>query len=151
MTHIRPNPEARFETLAFIDTFAPDDVDAALALLKTTSWASGLTKDQIKAAFANSYAVGARRAGDGRLVGLARAVTDRATFAYLTDLIVAPEMRKAGLGGALIRRLLSADRVRSVQHIALLASKPSIEALAADLGFRKTDWQSAWMERLAAS
>jgi len=44
---------------------------------------------------------------DGHLVGLARVVSDGATIAYLQDVLVHPDHRRAGIGAALVRAALT--------------------------------------------
>lgn len=79
-------------------------VDAALALLKTTYWADALTRATLLQAMENSLCFGLLRRDV--LVGFARVVTDRATFAYLTDVVVAGELRGQGLGRWLMQCIL---------------------------------------------
>ncbi|MEO1370420.1 MAG: GNAT family N-acetyltransferase [Acidobacteriota bacterium] len=67
----------------------------------------------------------------------------------MADLYVAEEEQSRGLASRLIAEALVDERLREVGHLTLLASKPSIEAAASAMGFAKTSWQSAWMERLA--
>jgi ribosomal protein S18 acetylase RimI-like enzyme len=48
--------------------------------------------------------VTARRADDGRLVGVSRAITDRSYCTYLSDLAVDESFQRRGIGKELIRR-----------------------------------------------
>jgi GNAT superfamily N-acetyltransferase len=48
---------------------------------------------------------------DGRLVGYARVVTDRATFAWVCDVFVTPSARGAGVGTLLAETIV--DTVRT--------------------------------------
>lgn len=97
-----------FEACRGADTLTTDrariPVDEALALLKTTYWAGSLTRDTLACAMENSlcFAILRRHA----LVGFARVVTDRATFAYLTDVVVADGLRGQGLGRWLMQAIL---------------------------------------------
>lgn len=80
------------------------DVDAALDLLRTTFWGHTLDRETLTRAIANSLCFGLY---DGtRLVGFGRVVTDRATYAYWTDVVTAPEYRGRGLGHWLCQCML---------------------------------------------
>jgi ribosomal protein S18 acetylase RimI-like enzyme len=78
--------------------------DSVLALYRAQGWWPDRTAGQIAAVLASGPAVGAWR-GD-ELVGFARAVTDRFLRAYIEDVIVAPELRHAGVGQAVMDRLM---------------------------------------------
>lgn len=76
------------------------DPDAVLALLHTTFWAQGMTRDVLARAIANSVSFGLF--DHSLLVGFGRAVTDLATYAYWTDVVIAPSHRGRRLGGELV-------------------------------------------------
>lgn len=80
------------------------DVDAALALLRQTYWAKEMPRETLAKAIAHSLCFALLR--DGTLAGLARVVTDRATFAYLTDVVVEPSLRGQGLAHRLMEEIL---------------------------------------------
>lgn len=72
------------------------DLDVVRALLRTTYWADQRTPAQIEKSVQHSLCFSLFH-GE-RQVGFARAVTDYATFAWICDVIVAPEHRGRGLG-----------------------------------------------------
>lgn len=78
------------------------DVDAIHAVLKETYWSPGIGRDVVARACANSMCAIARD-DSGKLVGFARLVTDKATFAWLCDVIVLPGKQGRGLGRALVK------------------------------------------------
>jgi GNAT superfamily N-acetyltransferase len=85
-----------------IDT-APErlDVDAVHDFLANHSyWAKGIGRDMVARALAGSLAFGLYEGP--RQIGLARVVTDRATFAYLVDVYVLEAWRGRGLGRWLV-------------------------------------------------
>lgn len=50
--------------------------------------------------------VGAYRRDTGEQLGFARAVSDGVAFAYLADVVVAPQRQRAGIGTALLARMI---------------------------------------------
>ena len=79
------------------------DVAAAHAYLARSYWSPNIPLATVERAIANSLCVAVRHAGEQ--VGLARVVTDRATFAYLADVYVLEEHRGRGLAQAMVQRL----------------------------------------------
>ncbi|MFC4148906.1 GNAT family N-acetyltransferase [Micromonospora mangrovi] len=75
------------------------DLDLVHGWLSTDAyWALGRDRETVARAFAGSIGFGVYRPGDGRQVAVARAVTDRATFAWLCDVYVDRAERGRGLG-----------------------------------------------------
>ena len=72
------------------------DLDAAHAYLSRSYWAEAIPKALLAQAVANSLCF-ALLADDDRQLGLARVITDCATFAYLCDVYVLEEARGQGL------------------------------------------------------
>ena len=81
------------------------DIDAIHAFLSREAyWSLGIPRDVVARALANSVAAGAF-SGEHQ-VGLARVVTDKATFAWLCDVFVLEAHRGRGVA----QRMLSALR-----------------------------------------
>src|SRR5258705_13828428 len=78
------------------------DIDAIHAFLTRAYWSPGIPRAVVARAVANSLCFGLLLGSEQ--VGLARVVTDRATFAYLSDVYVLEEHRGKGLA----RRLMEA-------------------------------------------
>jgi GNAT superfamily N-acetyltransferase len=68
-------------------------------------WARGRSRELIDRSIEHSMPFGAY--ADGRQVGFARVVTDRATFAWLADVFVLPDQRGQGIGKRLVEAVLS--------------------------------------------
>jgi GNAT superfamily N-acetyltransferase len=83
-----------------VDDPAQFDVAAAHAYLARSYWSPGIPPATVAKALANSLCVAVRK--DGEQVGLARVVTDRATFAYLADVYVLEDHRGLGLARAMV-------------------------------------------------
>jgi GNAT superfamily N-acetyltransferase len=80
------------------------DVDVMHACLTRSYWAEGISKDVVQKSIPGSLCFSLL---DGaRMVGFARVVTDRATFAYLCDVFVLEEYRGRGLGTWLIESVV---------------------------------------------
>lgn len=109
--------ERRGELLISTDR-ARIDVEAVLAMLHRSHWAGGMTRRSLDRAIANSVCVGVYDA-TGKQLAFARAVTDLATYAYLTDVIVAEDARGQGLGKWMIRLILAHPDLQGLRRIAL--------------------------------
>jgi GNAT superfamily N-acetyltransferase len=79
------------------------DLDAVYAFLSTEAyWAKGRSRETVERLVREaSRVVGLYH--EDRQVGFARTVSDGASFAYLADVYVLPELRGRGLGVELVR------------------------------------------------
>ncbi len=94
------------------------DVDAAVALLAPEYWNDEHPRERIAGAIAGSSVfVGARV--DGKLVACARAISDGHKYAWVYDVVVAPEWRGCGLGEAVMRLVVDHPRVRGAARVLL--------------------------------
>ena len=66
-------------------------------------WAKDIPIDIVKRSIANSLCFGLY--GEGRQVGFARVISDRATFAYLGDVFIVQEHRGKGLSTWLLQTI----------------------------------------------
>lgn len=79
-----------------------------LALYDAVGWtAYTRDPDTLAVAIAGSHLVLTARDADGRLIGLARTVSDGATICYLQDVLVDPTAQRSGVGRALISAVLT--------------------------------------------
>jgi GNAT superfamily N-acetyltransferase len=81
-------------------------------LSEESYWAKGRSREQVERSIENSVCFGAY-VGD-ELVGFARAVTDKATFAWLADVFVVPEHRGQGIGRMLVEAALGLPELAEV-------------------------------------
>jgi GNAT superfamily N-acetyltransferase len=118
-------------------------------LSKEAYWALGRTRETVKKAIAGSRTMGVYRdRGDGmpgEQVAFARAVTDGATFAWVCDVFVAPDVRGLGVGDAMVGRLVTALEDLGIGRV-LLATRDAHEVYAR-LGFEPLANPTFWMER----
>lgn len=94
------------------------DLDAIHAFLGRSFWAEGIPKETMAKAIANSLCFGLFDGGDQ--VGLARVVTDRATFAYLCDVYVLETHRGRGLGKWLIETVMAHPDLQGLRRFQLV-------------------------------
>ena len=118
------------------------DPDAVLALLHTTFWASGMRRDVLVRAIANSISF--VLLDDNTLVGFGRAVTDLATYAYWTDVVIAPTHRGRGLGRWLSECMLAHPELQGLRRVALLTREAA--GLYAGIGFTTGPGELIYME-----
>ena len=102
-------------TFITIEQPSPADIDAIHAVLKETYWSPGIPRDVVARACANSMCAVARDEG-GKLIGFARLVTDKATFAWLCDVIVLPGKQGRGLGRALVQTFQNLPELRGLRR-----------------------------------
>jgi GNAT superfamily N-acetyltransferase len=119
------------------------DTDAALALLQTTIWASGMKRDVLARAMANSVCFGLFERQI--LIGFGRVVTDLATYAYWTDVVIAQAHRGRGLGAWLSQCMLAHPDLQGLRRVALLTRDAA--KLYAGIGFTVGSGPLTYMER----
>lgn len=96
------------------------DVESILAMLLVSHWGAKMTKPLLDRAIENSVCVGVYdTTDDDRQVGFARAVTDLATYAYFTDVIVAESARGQGIGKRIVETLVTHPDLQGLRRIAL--------------------------------
>lgn len=89
-------------------------LDTVHGWLRTSYWSPGIRRDVFERAFANSLVVGAYT---GRTqIGVARLVTDRATFGWLCDVFVDESARGHGIATAMIRALVDDPQLRTLRR-----------------------------------
>jgi len=108
------------------------DVDLIHRWLSEESyWAGGVSREIVARAIDNSLCFGVYL--EGRQVGLARVVTDRATFAWLDDVFILDSYRGRGYGKALIAAVVAHPELRGLRRL-LLATRDA-HGLYAQYGF----------------
>ena len=109
------------------------DVEAIHRYLHDESyWAKGIPREVVDRSLRWSLNLGLY-APEGSLAGFARAVTDRATYAYLADVFVLEGHRGRGLGVWLVETTLSHPDLQGLRRIAL--GTDDAHALYARFGF----------------
>ncbi|MFI2365081.1 GNAT family N-acetyltransferase [Promicromonospora sp. NPDC019610] len=110
-----------------------------------TYWAKDRPREVMDAAIAGSRPYGVYRRDTGEQVGFARVVTDGATFAWLADVIVDPDLRGQGIG-----KLLVAGVVAELDRLGLrrtILATADAHGLYAQFGWTPVTEEYKWMER----
>jgi GNAT superfamily N-acetyltransferase len=110
--------EERRDDLLLSSDRARIDVDRVLAMLVVSHWGGAMTRPILDRAIENSVCIGVYD-GSGRQLGFARAVTDLATYAYLTDVIVDENFRGRGIGAWMIDAIVKHPDLNGLRRIAL--------------------------------
>ncbi len=100
------------------DDAARVDVDVVHGFLSTSYWAAGIPREVVARSIEGSLNMGVY-AADGSMVAFARAVTDRATFAWIADVFVVPEHRGHGLGKFVVSTLLDHPELKGLRRFML--------------------------------
>jgi ribosomal protein S18 acetylase RimI-like enzyme len=140
--HDRPTEYRRGEYVFSTDRRRLD-LDAALRLLRATHWAGQMSREVLARAVANSLSAGVYHSGT--LVAFARVVTDLATYAYMTDVVVDSDFRGRGLGRWLIECLLEHPDLQELRRVALITR--DAQGLYSRLGFGPLRPPLSYLER----
>ncbi|NEA34139.1 GNAT family N-acetyltransferase [Streptomyces sp. SID13031] len=100
------------------DEAARVDVEVVHGFINTSYWASGLPREVMVKAIAGSLNMGVYDAA-GAQVAYARAVTDRATFAWIADVFVLESHRGHGLGRFVVSTLLDHPELQGLRRMML--------------------------------
>lgn len=113
-------------------------------LSEESYWAKGVSREIVNRSMENSLCLGVY-APAGQQVGLARVITDFATYAYLCDVFVLNEHRGKGLGKALIQAVVSHPRLQSIRRMTL--GTLDAHGLYAPFGFKPIGQPERHMEK----
>jgi GNAT superfamily N-acetyltransferase len=119
------------------------DINAVHHYLSVESyWAKGIPLEVVKRSIANSLCFGIYK--DGKQVGFARWVTDRATFAYLCDVYVATDFRGQGLSKKLMSLMMFHPDLQGLRVYQL--GTLDAHGLYAQFGFKASAFPERRME-----
>jgi GNAT superfamily N-acetyltransferase len=109
-------------------------------------WALGRSYETVQTAVEHSLCFGVYRGAEQ--VGLARVVTDYATFAWLCDVYILEAHRGHGLGKWLIECVVAAPELQGLRRF-LLATRDAHELYRRYGGFEALPNPERWMARVA--
>jgi GNAT superfamily N-acetyltransferase len=118
-------------------------LDTVYGWLRTCYWSPAIRRDVVERAFANSLVAGAYSAG--RQIGVARVVTDQATFAWLCDVFVDETTRGQGIATAMVKALFEDPRLQTLRRWCLATR--DAHAVYRPFGFEPAD-SRIWMQHL---
>lgn len=108
-------------------------------------WSPGIPLQVVEKAFSNSLAFGVFHASQGQ-VGVARMITDQATFAYLADVYIDRQHRGQGLGKWLIAAIMTHPALQGLRRMMLATS--DMHALYREFGFGELAKPELLMEQV---
>jgi len=118
------------------------DGGAIHAFLTRSYWANGIPRGVVDASLAASLCFGVY---DGpRQIGLARVITDRATFGYLCDVYVLEEYRGRGLGKWLMEAVIAHPDLQGLRRLVLVTR--DAHGLYRGFGFQPLERPQSYME-----
>lgn len=118
------------------------DREAIHTFLARSYWAAGIPRDVVERAIDNSLCFGAFD-GD-RQVGFARVVSDRATYAYVSDVFVIESYRGRGVGKRLMSEIMSHPELQGLRRWTLFTR--DAHELYRRYGFRGSRYPDRLME-----
>lgn len=119
-------------------------INVVHGFLSTCYWSPGIRREVVEKAIANSIVCGAYSAETGEQVGFARAVTDRASFAWLCDVFVLEPHTGKGLATGMVNALGAHPELQTLRRW-LLATRDAHEVYAR-IGFLPVEF-GRFMER----
>lgn len=120
------------------------DVGAIHAMLRTAYWSPRVRRDVVEEALRHSLVALAIDDDTGQTVGLARLVTDYATFAWLCDVFIAEPHRGRGIAKRLLTEFEAHPRLKTLRRWCLATR--DAHTLYARFGYQPVDAQR-WMEK----
>lgn len=111
-------------------------------LSKESYWSKGITADRVRNSIANSICFGVY--DNRKQVGLARVITDKATFAYLCDVFVLDSHRGIGLSKWLMQTILGHPELQGLRRWVLATA--DAHGLYKQFGFGPLAKPDNWMD-----
>jgi len=141
---MRPDPS--MERTSEYDTSADKrrlDVATIHEYLTQSYWSPGVPRAIVERAIEGSLCFGVFR--EGKQVGFARVVTDKATFAYLADVFILEPHRGKGLSKRLMEFIFAHPDLQGLRRF-MLATKDA-HSLYRQFGFTDLSDPARFMER----
>ncbi len=119
------------------------DLEMICNFLSSAYWSSNRSTDTVLKSLEHSLCFGLYHFE--KQIGMARVITDHATFAYLCDVFVIKDYRGHGLGKFLMQTVLEHPDFTTLRRI-LLATKDA-HGLYTQFGFDTLVYPERWMEK----
>jgi GNAT superfamily N-acetyltransferase len=140
--HDQPREWARDDYVVSTDR-ARLNVDLVHDFISSSYWAAGMPRATLERAIDNSLIFGIYHGA--RQVGFARAITDLATYAYLSDVFVIEPYRSRGLSKWLMECILEHPDLQGLRRFALFTR--DAQGLYERYGFGPPRGASSYLER----
>jgi len=137
--------EAKRENFTISTDSARLDVNTICDFLSRSYWAKERPRQAIEHSLANSLVFGLYDGDFVKQIGLARVVTDYATFAWLCDVFIDDLYRGKGLGKWLMETILSHPDLQGLRRW-LLATRDA-HGLYSQFGWKPLEKPERWMGR----
>ncbi|HEY2580283.1 MAG TPA: GNAT family N-acetyltransferase [Mucilaginibacter sp.] len=111
-------------------------------LAQDSYWAKGISSERVKISIENSLCFGVYQ--HNQQIGMARVITDKATFAYLCDVFILPAFRGLGLSKWLMQSILAYPELQGLRRWSLATS--DAHGLYNQFGFTPISRPENWME-----
>lgn len=111
-------------------------------LSKESYWSKGIAVERVQTSIDNSMCFGVY--ADGKQVGFARVVTDKAIFAYLCDVFVLDTHRGLGLSKWLLQTILAHPELQGLKRWTLATN--DAHGLYKQFGFGPLSNPEKWMD-----
>jgi ribosomal protein S18 acetylase RimI-like enzyme len=122
-------------TYAFLSRSTKEQTRQIINLYQAEGWWSiGDTSDEIVEKIIKGSHCFVAAQEDDRIIGMGRAISDRASDAYIQDVTVSDSYRGRGIGSEIIKQLISRLHADGLGWIGLIAEKNS-RAFYERLGF----------------
>jgi len=108
-------------------------------------WSKGISIELVERGFSNSLAFHLLHDIDGQ-VGVARMITDQASYAYLADVFINPDHRSRGLGIFLMEHIAAHPNLQGLRRQMLATS--DMHGLYEKFGFTALSKPEILMEKL---
>lgn len=100
-------------------------------------WAPNIPMDILKKGISNSINYSMIEKSTNKFIGFARLITDKATFAYLSDVFIDKEYRRRSLGKWLIETILDNPDVKGLRLLFLMTK--DAQTLYNKFGFKSLE------------
>jgi len=119
------------------------DIDVIHGFLSRSYWAAGIPRETVERSIQHSICFGAFE--EGRQVGFARVISDRATYAYVADVFVLPSHRGRSIGKRLMACITSHPELQDLRLWTLFTR--DAHGLYRQYGFQDARYPDRLMEK----
>ncbi len=140
----RPEPVQEYHRGKFVISTDRErlNLDVIHRFLTECYWAKGIPREVVARSIENSMCFGVY--SDGKQVGLARVISDYATYAYIGDVFVLEPYRGHGLGKWLMQCIMQHPRLQGLRRWSLVTD--DAHGLYAQFGFTPLQTPEKHME-----